>query len=548
MSTSSLDKLPVELLHRILDHVDPETALLSFASVCRYFRTIIHSYNQLKLDFRSMTKRAFHQVRHLIQPNDVTSLTLSNDHRTAGQISLFLSLFDIHAFTRLRSVTLIQINNTNLVVFIAHISTCPLISLSIIKGEHDGSITKIDTFSLLVSCPIRHLTLSQSTPFVDIKNILIYFPCLQTLVLDGFLLTENVQQPVDPIPGLSKLKSLVIHFHSSNHDTVASLLLHTPSLTHLKLSGFTIGYTSLCNGDWWIEFIRKQLPLLQSFQFYLNKRIRQQEVACDIESIIMSFKTPFWIEKRWYVTCDYYQDTRELHLYTIPICKPMIVYKSPTKKISCSNYTNEIPHVMNDVRSLTVNWFPETAGIYDRVSYCCFDPHNFYSSVQNPLFDRVSKLTLFITKNFTNDSIDYLSSLVNLTNVDSVTLNLDLSEESLNGIQTSLSSFFDRARAIQSIQFQSTRSKQLIQYLKIIRCRIPKQVRNVIIELRNENGIDWILDQFENFSSITLQGQGDYVAFSNKITEKLKEKGRVFTCSVNIVYASFWLQNQPLNQ
>src|SRR3954470_16937943 len=117
MCTPSLDELPVELLHRILDHVDTETVLLSFRNVCRRFHTIIHSYNQLKLDFRSMTKRGFHQVRHSIQPDNVLSLTLSNDHRTAGQISLFLSLFDIHAFTRLRSVTLIQINNIDLTAF-----------------------------------------------------------------------------------------------------------------------------------------------------------------------------------------------------------------------------------------------------------------------------------------------------------------------------------------------------------------------------------------------------------------------------------------------
>ncbi len=46
MSNPSLYTLPIELLHRILDHVDTVTVFLSFRNVCKYFYTIINSYNQ----------------------------------------------------------------------------------------------------------------------------------------------------------------------------------------------------------------------------------------------------------------------------------------------------------------------------------------------------------------------------------------------------------------------------------------------------------------------------------------------------------------------
>ena len=226
LAIMSTPALPVELLHRILDHVDSGTVFLSFRNVCQYFHTVIDSYNQHKLDFRAITKSAFHRIPRSIQPENVVSLTLSNDHRTAGQITLFLSLFDIHAFTRLRSVTLIRIYNTDLTVFLEHVSKCPLVSLSIEKGNHEDTIERVQTLPLLISCQIRYLALTQWASFRDVTNTLIYFPCLETLLLDGLISTENVQQPVNLIPGLHKIEiiSHSLSFPYSRYSDIVTIM------------------------------------------------------------------------------------------------------------------------------------------------------------------------------------------------------------------------------------------------------------------------------------------------------------------------------------
>ncbi|CAF5111385.1 unnamed protein product, partial [Rotaria sp. Silwood1] len=105
----SLNILPVELFYRILDHLDSETILLSFGYVCQRFHAIVKTYNRYKIDLSSISKSNFHSVCHLLQPDNIISLTLSDDIETPGQISLFLSIFHIHQFTRLRHLTLIGI-------------------------------------------------------------------------------------------------------------------------------------------------------------------------------------------------------------------------------------------------------------------------------------------------------------------------------------------------------------------------------------------------------------------------------------------------------
>jgi len=370
MSTSSLYTLPIELLHRIIDYVDTETIFFSFRNVCKYFYTIINSYNQYKLDFRSMTKPAFHWISHFIQPENVISLVISNEHKTPGQINLFLSLFDINTFTRLRSLTLIEIDNSDLIVYLKHVSICSLVSLSIVNRRHWGTITTSETIQLLMHCPLRHLQFTQWSSTQEIFNIFLHCPYLETLRLDGLLKSNINDDLTTPIEIKSKLRSLTIDFYSSDWSTIISLLSFTPSLIHLKLIGQPTVSGLAWDGYWWEELIQKNLPQLQFFEFFFDKRIDYKESTYDIESIMTSFRTSFWLEKRWHVACDYYKDTHELKLYSIPICKPTILYRSTPNKISCSNLTNDTPYMMDNVCSLILNLISATAVTCDKV--CCF--------------------------------------------------------------------------------------------------------------------------------------------------------------------------------
>jgi hypothetical protein len=61
------------------------------------------------VNFKSITKKEFDLVCQRIIPNQVISLTLSNNEDTPGQVELFLSRFQINQFTSLRSLTLIDL-------------------------------------------------------------------------------------------------------------------------------------------------------------------------------------------------------------------------------------------------------------------------------------------------------------------------------------------------------------------------------------------------------------------------------------------------------
>jgi hypothetical protein len=373
MSTPSLYTLPIELLHRIIDYVDTETIFFSFRNVCKYFYTIINSYNQYKLDFRSITKPTFHRVRHFIQPENVISLIISNEYKTPGQINLFNSLFNIHTFTRLRALTLIQVSDSDMNIYLKHASTCPLVSLTIDNRRHWKNNATSVTIEFFMNCPLRHLTLTQWSSIQKIFHIFLYFHYLETLVLDGLLMPNINENLITPLEIKSKLKSLTMNFYSSSVDTIVLILSCTPSLIHLKLIGQPTEFRLVWDGYWWTEFIQKNLPQLRWFEFFFDKRIDHKESTCDIESIITSFRTLFWIDKRWYVVCDYYKDTRELKLYSIPICKPTIVYRPTPSKISCSNLTKDTPYMMDNVCSLILNLIPTTTVTSDDVCCFCFD-------------------------------------------------------------------------------------------------------------------------------------------------------------------------------
>jgi hypothetical protein len=105
-SISSLQILPVEILHHILDKVDAYTILFSFRNTCRRFRAVVNSYDRYVLNFQSISKPDFDLVCHLIDPTRVTSLILSEDGETFNQIELFLSRFHLQQFNRLRSLSL----------------------------------------------------------------------------------------------------------------------------------------------------------------------------------------------------------------------------------------------------------------------------------------------------------------------------------------------------------------------------------------------------------------------------------------------------------
>jgi hypothetical protein len=109
MNTCRLDNLPVELIHHLLSYFSANEIFYTFTNVTSYIDAVLLAYSNYKVNFKSITKTNFHLTCQHIIPDQVISLTLSDDEETPGLLQLFLSRFQINLFTRLQSLRLFDI-------------------------------------------------------------------------------------------------------------------------------------------------------------------------------------------------------------------------------------------------------------------------------------------------------------------------------------------------------------------------------------------------------------------------------------------------------
>jgi hypothetical protein len=373
MPSYCLDELPVELLHHILRYLDTSTCLLSFRYVCKRFYTFISTLYDYKLDFRQLFKIDFHRLCYVIQPERVTSLTLSDDCRTCGQIELFLSLFHIEQFTGLHSLSLIQVQECHLKCFLRHVmSKCSLISLTIqIRDDHRPVWTD-DMFDLILqtirhlttlrmlnlkihdlnparypvplSCSIEHLVLvgCLCQPCLTVLDCL---PHLKSLTLNNFIMIDRSDLCRQHSPFSCSIRSLSIQGLSNTMHRISSFVSLFPCLIRLKLISLASIPDAYCDGSHWQTLIETRLPHLQTFEFFFENFIHRSTSCPDVRTIASSFQTCFWLQtKRWFVQCEYFQHSRLLNIYTLPICRTNYTYEYVDKSNVCSTWPNNGTH------------------------------------------------------------------------------------------------------------------------------------------------------------------------------------------------------------
>lgn len=372
----SLSTLPIELIYHILNNLDVHTILFSFGNVCKRFRSIMHSYNQYKLNFQSVSKPYFHSICNLIRPENVISLTLSNGNQTPNQISLFLSLFQFEQFSRLRSITLIDIDeedfNTifqcnNIIQslsfnfagnFVHDLKTLPNLS-SVISNVNLRCLSftlfsrKMECLSWPNPCFLQSLKFSNFITFKQFSTILSCSLQLKKLVIQDCRINDIYD--IDLSISYPQLISLTFEDSELNMKEFQKLLSLTPSLEHLHI----IGGTDLFNGLSWEQFIQKSLIRLEKFDFaFCGNAELTSEDTINVESLINSFRTPFWIEKkRWFVIYYYFKGSSNYSLYSLPICKSRVKFYPNQDKISCSTYPNFSydPSMTDNVQEMQLN-------------------------------------------------------------------------------------------------------------------------------------------------------------------------------------------------
>lgn len=206
MSNLSLDSLPVEILHRIFDQLDVYTIIGSIRCVCTQLHAIVNAYDRFKLDFISTKKSYLKVISRLIEPSNIISLVLSSGYSHQGYIELFLVNFNISQFTRLRSLTLDQVNNIEMNQILQHVTDNSLVSLAVDTRERE----KKTVFSIIISVVIHQTNLQNLyLNNVDYTTIKISWP--NQSKLEQLTIRDCTYQGYGIILGnLHCLKTLVI--------------------------------------------------------------------------------------------------------------------------------------------------------------------------------------------------------------------------------------------------------------------------------------------------------------------------------------------------
>ncbi|CAF4211783.1 unnamed protein product, partial [Adineta steineri] len=232
--------------------------------------------------------------------------------KQSNKIDFLLTNFDTRQCTRLNSLTLLDIDKTELD------RVLPLISLSIqfyhashrvlilplskvimkwnLQQLHLINESYITTIlSWPIPCPLNHLTIDTCT-YTEFMYILGHSPFLRTFTMKNCI-GMNSAHSIDV--SYSQLTSLIINFCYLSFKNLNLLLSYTPSITYLKLIIYEAEMDSLFDGSPWEEFIQTKLPFLNKFHFCFRHTIQKNsEKYISIDSLINQYRTPFWLDKK----------------------------------------------------------------------------------------------------------------------------------------------------------------------------------------------------------------------------------------------------------
>ena len=384
MSTSTLEILPMEIFHYILNYLDTPSIFHSFDGICERLNAFVNHYNNYKLDLSCASRSTFERFLLNICSKNIISLILSDDDRTPGQIGLFLSMMNVEEFGRLRSLSLLQIEEYHLLLFLKNGSFHRLKSLSIQwRGDSicdNNHFELLSLLSTLISSPnLRHLDLSLW--IYEIKNLTWPKDCtLTSLSIDNCSFPEYrhiLQNSPDLKTFTMRDRSMfnitdpfIWSLNSYSYDQLQSLSLNnlekiemilliyllslTPSLVHLQLIGYGCLEHGAFDGQRWEDFIQNNLHCLKIFQFCFSTKKYGYQTENDVHSLINPFFNQFWKEiNSWFVQCDFIKSLAQIRLYSIPFSHPHFEYTSQLDIISKSTF-NENSEIIN-VNILTVN-------------------------------------------------------------------------------------------------------------------------------------------------------------------------------------------------
>ncbi|CAF4708014.1 unnamed protein product, partial [Rotaria socialis] len=294
--------------------------------------------------------------RH-IKPDQILSLTLSDDIDRSGQSELFFSYFHIEQFTQLRSLTLINLESNFFEIIISNLNNLHrLRSFSLVTTEYYRSIDKdyrlrfvamknllsnactnflsqltqltlfnIQEMTLKPFARLRHLKISECST-KELSRICSELSILKSL--DVCLQGDSITMlDISQLSALTQLRLKMDGWKNKSLLTnlVKDFLPHLVQLKHFELESDL--WNSLDDGTRWANLTKS----LVTFNFKFKIRFLLENLN--------SFRTPFWLEeKKWFVV--YFNGD----LCTIPRFAP-VKYNTNGQSFDMSNLSsNTILH------------------------------------------------------------------------------------------------------------------------------------------------------------------------------------------------------------
>ncbi|CAF1217638.1 unnamed protein product [Adineta ricciae] len=311
-----LDRLPKEILFEIFSYFPPLEISYSFSNVNKHINKVLCDYNlRYSINLRFMSQEMFDSLKNHLRPERVIHLDMSNEESVSPKMQHFLSLFDLKSFRNLRSISVYNVTNEGIDLFVFQLKRLPANHLTRL---YLSDIYSGDRFYQLIDLHSKSLrTLSVDQGSILNRNI---FPKhLQNLKLysiDNFYLKTILQRlhrnslielyiqfDFNKFSTKQLLFSFQRHSQSLNRLsikinqisilTLKRLVLALNNLKRLELDCYYSG--DLLDGNQWEEFAAG----LEKLDFQIGFVRTDHESLC---RIINSFRSPFWCEKKhWWV-------------------------------------------------------------------------------------------------------------------------------------------------------------------------------------------------------------------------------------------------------
>ncbi|CAM4952870.1 unnamed protein product [Rotaria socialis] len=541
--TPNFVELPTEILYCILDQLNTQDILLSLRNVCTHFYAITNTYNRYKIHFTSTSSKSdIHRVCRMIKPENVISFFLISTCTGLDGIELFLSLIDISQFTRLNLLNLFNISPCGLNKILQHITTNSMhmpLSLKITFSDSNNDDTIKLLLSAIAQSRIRKLFLEYisdkiyqilcSSQFTlealtihhcthkQLCNILDHLPNLQSFSSNYYMMNTD-DQIVLP-KSCKQLTSLTLRSCTMLMDQLESLLSLTTSLVYLHLVCYFSTFDFLQHLSKWERFICDKLPSLKYFKFYVHITDYPYEKIKDIEHIINSFRTSFWVEQKlWYVACKYIKNSTRTDIALYSPSDSSIDFPDGLLPgiLSCSTVTTK----SDDLGNSRITWSARlnVSKMIDAIN------SNQLSQPTQQIVNNVTHLALDI--DWPIDSFDFLSTLVDFSKLTEIWLFLS-HHHYFDSITMEM--LLNLARNVRTIGISyDDDSTQITADMCSVLCR---QIEQLKVKTMDFGSMKLILESVKNMSSVAFVSHRGSASSWTDMIKWLDQTGRAFSQS-----------------